>query len=38
MAKAKKEGKPKRNRKNLLKKLNRLQRNQELISKILKGE
>ena len=34
MAKAKKEGKPKRNRGNLTKNLIRLKKNQELISKI----
>jgi hypothetical protein len=33
MAKAKKEGKPKRNRKNLVKKLNRIEKNVELINK-----
>ncbi len=33
MAKAKKEGKPKRNRKNLLKKLKMIIKNQELLKK-----
>ena len=33
MAKAKKEGKPKRNRRNLVKKLNRIEKNIELINK-----
>lgn len=33
MAKARKEGKPKRNRRNLVKKLNRIERNIELINK-----
>jgi hypothetical protein len=31
MAKARKEGKPKRNRVNLVKKLNRIKRNQEIL-------
>ena len=33
MAKARKEGKPKRNRRNLVKKLNRIEKNIELINK-----
>jgi hypothetical protein len=36
MAKARKEGKPKKNRKNLVKKLNRIQKNSELIAKYYK--
>ena len=37
MAKARKEGKPKRNRGNLVKKLRMIQKNQELISKYEKS-
>lgn len=37
MAKAKKEGKPKRNRRNLVKKLTRIQKNIELLEKYKKG-
>jgi hypothetical protein len=36
MAKAKKEGKPKRNRENLVKKLQRIERNAELIKQFEK--
>jgi hypothetical protein len=36
MSKAKKEGKPKRNRTNLVKKLNIIKSNQKIISKIIK--
>jgi hypothetical protein len=36
MAKARKEGKPKRNRRNLVKKLNRIEKNIELINKFYK--
>ncbi len=36
MAKAKKEGKPKRNRTNLNKKLKVIKRNEEIISKLMK--
>jgi hypothetical protein len=37
MAKAKKEGKPKRNRTNLNKKLKVIKRNEEIISKLMKA-
>lgn len=37
MAKARKEGKPKRNRSNLVKKLNRINKNYELISDFLES-
>jgi hypothetical protein len=37
MAKARKEGKPKRNRTNLVKKLNRIEKNKELINQIEKA-
>ena len=36
MAKARKEGKPKRNRRNLVKNLKRIKKNEEIISKLKK--
>jgi len=38
MAKARKEGKPQRNRKNLVKKLRRIQKNHEILSKYQNAE
>lgn len=37
MAKAKKEGKPKRNRKNLIKRLRIINRNEEILNKLKKS-